>query len=352
MRKYDLIISLGARCRTASALKLLKITEKTYPFDWLAYDGSDTPMHLLVKCNLIKNHFENAFNFEDFIEYHNPTNPGNRSVKNLKTDIRFGHDFPWEKSVKDFFPNFLEKYQRRVQRLYKDIDNAKKILFVFEDTNRNLPLKAIKDGIKILKESFPNKDITLLVFLPVLLDNSSEYQEVKLNIDNVICLMCSRIDGNGISYDNEVANLARYLMQFFDKEYYSFAYSEHITSVGLAGKEPAGRWSNDEITFFRLQTKLKSKNVSVSINLRPFVREQRPEQKCKVFCNGHEISDFVFDNPEKQTIDLIVPNDNAGNLDFMFEFDNPVSPKDIGVSNDMRRLSVLFIDAVVSSIKE
>ena len=57
---------------------------------------------------------------------------------------------------------------------------------------------------------------------------------------------------------------------------------------------------------------------------------------------------MVFDKSDKQTINLIVPNDNDGNLDFVFEFDNPKSPKELGLSPDERKLGLGFIDAVIS----
>jgi len=347
MKKYDLIISLGGRCRMASALKKLKITEKTYPFDWTAYNGDVASMYLLTKCNLIKSHFENAFNFEDFVEYDNPGNPSNRSVKNNKTILRFGHDFPWEKSVEEFFPEFLEKYQRRIKRLYDDIEKANNILFVFEDPSMRLPLEAIKKGIATLKECFPNKDITLLVFLPLLPDGTKQSQELKLNIDNVIVLLCSRLDGEGITYNEEVCNMARYLEQFFGNDYYSFAENKDIICSGLSGVESFGRWSDGDMVFFELPTTLKEPMLYVDINVTPFVCPARPNQKCKIICNGHEIKEVVVDKP--QTINLTVPNDNNGNLDFVFEFDNTQSPNDLGVTSDTRRLGFGFIDALIKS---
>ena len=347
MNKYDLVISLGGRCRMTSALKMLKITEKTYPFDWVAYNGDVAAEHLLTKCRLIKNHFEDAFNIEDFVEYYNPGNPGNRSVKNVKTVIRFAHDFSWEKSLRDDFPVVLEKYQRRIKRFYDDIENANNIVFVFEDSSRKMPLKTIKETIDILKEYFKNKNINLLVFLPLLPAGSQHYQELKLNIDNVVVLLISAVDGAGITYDKEVSNMAKYLGQFFGRKYYSFSNNKDIVCSGLSGVESFGRWSDDDIAFFRLETDLKDPEVSVDIKVNPFICPARPNQKCKVICNGHEIKELIIDQP--QTINFVVPNDNEGNLDFVFEFDNPVSPKDLGIASDSRRLALGFVDAIIKS---
>jgi len=343
VNNYDLVVSLGCKCRTAGTLKGLKITRKTYPFDWVRYDGGIAQMNLLLRCNLIKNHFKGAFDIEDFVEYHNPYNSHKRSTINVKTKLYFGHEFPWDKSVKEAFPEFLEKYQRRIKRLYDDVESANNVLFVFDAQSKLTPLKTIKEAIAILKESFTNKNINLLVLLPLLPAGSPCYQELKTNIDNVIVLLCPVLDD---TYDTEVLNLMKYLGQFFGKQYVSFSRHEDIICSGLSGIESFGRWSDGDIVFFRLPTISKLPILSVDINVTPFVCPARPNQKCKIICNGHEIKEVVVDKP--QTINLTVPNDNNGNLDFVFEFDNTQSPKELGLSEDNRKLGLGFIDAIIS----
>lgn len=344
MYNYDLVISLGGRCRTASALKLLKITEKTYPFDWTDYE--DLPSkHLLTKCNLIANHFENAFNFEDFVELPSHIRK-HKIIKNTTTGLQYIHDFPWETSVKDFFPTFLEKHLRRVKRLYDDIEKANSVLFVFEDVHRKIPLNTIKTAISILKKSFPNKNVNMLVLLPVLPDGYRQYKEIKLNIKDVTAVLCSRLYIEGIPYNKIVSRMSKYLGQFFGMNYFSFAEDVNIECYGLSEIENWGRWSDGDSIFFRLQTTKQTENVSVDINVKPFVCENKPQQKCKIFCNGYEIKEMVI--VESQTISLTVPNDNSGNLDFVFEFDNTLSPKELGLSEDNRKLGLGFIDAIIS----
>ena len=346
MQKYDLVISLGAGCPTADALKRLKITEKSYPFDWSDCDG-DASEKLLKKCNLIKNHFDGAFNYEDFVEYWTMEKKS-RSVKNKKTGLHYWHDFPWERTVKDSWSEFFERYQRRVNRLYADIEHAVNILFVYEDISQQLSISAIKSAIKILKECIPNKNITLLVVLPLLSDGSKKIQELKLGIKNVIVLSCPMIEKKGMEYNETVFNIKKCLGYCFCNDYYSFEFDKDIICSGLSNIEPFGRWSDGEVTFFRLQTNSKQKKVSIKMNVVPFINDLRKTQHVKIICNGNEISEAVFDNSNQQTINLIVPNDNDGNLDFVFEFDNPVSPKELGLSNDERKLSLGFIDAVIS----
>lgn len=345
MNKYDLVISLGSGCFMPGALKSLKITEKTYPFDWSDCDGVAYEK-LLKKCNLIKNHFKDAFNIEDFIEYHTPEQV-TRSVKNAKTGVHYIHDFPWEKSVKDFFPEFLEKHQRRVKRLYEDVENAKNILFVYHDITKTVSIDLLKKAKDILKETFPKKNINLLVFLPCIPKATMECYEIKTNIDDGL-LLYAQTNQWEKSYTSQVIVVSKLMAQLFGKDYYCFFYDDNIVSFGLSNMESQGRWSDGTVSFFRLSTMLKSKTVSVDINVIPFVNESRLNQRAKIICNGHEIKEICFDNPKKQIINLVVPNDNDGNLDFMFEFDNPQSPKELGISDDERKLALAFVDAVIS----
>ena len=343
MQKYDLVISLGSVCPVADALKRLKITEKTYPFDWSDCDG-DASEKLLKKCNLIKNHFENAFIFEDFSEGFS-INQNMRGVINKKTGVHYGHYFPWNKSMKDFFPEFVEKCQRRIKRLYDDVEKATNILFIYQDMTKALPLAAAKEAINILKQVFPQKNINLLVFLPVLQEKNTGPQEIKSNVDNLFVIMHSACN----EYSEWLSFLMDTIRRFLNINYYSFSNDRNIISYMLGDIESFGRWSISDIVFFRLQTNSKQEKVSVNMNVVPFVNEFRKTQKCKIWCNRHEIKEMIFDTPNKQELTMVVPNDNDGNLDFIFEFDNPVSPKDLGVSADVRRLALGFIDATISN---
>ena len=190
MHKYDLIISLGNDYVPAMALKFLRITEKTYPFDWSNCNG-DSSEKLLKKCTAIKNRFEDEFNIDNFIKYYD-TKSFMRSLKNVKTGIYYAQDFTRRQSVKDFFPEFLEKYQRRIQRLYTDIENTDNILFLYQDTTSVPSSHVIKKAINILKASFPNKNINLFIFLPLVSTKTTKCYKMKTNVDNVCLFGCTK----------------------------------------------------------------------------------------------------------------------------------------------------------------
>lgn len=343
MYKYDLIISLGSGCHMADTLKRLGITEKTYPFDWSDCDG-DASERLLKKCNLIKNHFKNALDKKDFVEYHT-LEPKTRGVKNIKTGIHYIHDFPWEKSVKDFFPEFLKKFERRIKRLYEDINNANNILFVYYDISAVMPLKAAKDAIKILKESFPNKKIQLLILLPLISNPNMKYHKIKAGIKDVSLVACSNRFGD---LKTVIFLLSQVLEQALGNDYYSFIMGDDIICSGLSLPEETLRWSNAEMAFFRLQTNLKTEKVCVHIRCIPFVNKKRLTQNVKIMCNGCPIEEMSFNEYRIQTISVTVPNNNMGSLDFVFEFDNLASPKELGLSEDDRKIALGFIDAIIS----
>ena len=189
MGNYDLIISLGGDYITAMALKLLEITEKTYPFDWTVCDG-DASERLLKNCTIIKKRFENEFNIDDFIKHHS-SETFMRGIKNTRSGICYAQDFTLEQSVKDFFPNFAKTYQRRIKRLYDDIEKANNILFVYQDLSAVLPLNTIKKAKDILQESFPNKNINLFVFLPLISTKTALCHKTKTNIDNTCLFACT-----------------------------------------------------------------------------------------------------------------------------------------------------------------
>lgn len=133
-----------------------------------------------------------------------------------------------------------------------------------------------------------------------------------------------------------------YEMQIPQTDNHYFAQDKDIVCSGLSNIENWGRWSDGDTVFFRLQTKSKQTELPVEIKVVPFITESCPTQKCKIFCNNHEIKEIVFDTQGEQIINLIVPNDNDGNLDFTFKIDSPKSPAELGKSDDIRRLGIGF----------
>lgn len=134
MKYYDMVISLGQNCHASMVLRNCGQQRYTYPLDWSAgilWDRCGVA-GLPGKVELICRHFQGAFEREDFVVFGEPApDSPHYWVKNLKTGLQYQHDFPVGKSVDEYFSVFREKYHRRIDRFYEEIDRSEKILFFF-----------------------------------------------------------------------------------------------------------------------------------------------------------------------------------------------------------------------------
>lgn len=178
IKKYDFIFSLGAACSGSYALRKRNFQIYSLPFDWLM--GSD----FLSRINLIKNHFSNWFNIEDFELVDKRFSPEPRNIyKNKKTDITYSHDFPLNEDLDKNFIEIKEKYERRIKRLYNSINKSKKILVLYilnPWTKEVVSDETLIRGQKILSEIFENKEIDILF-----LELNGETKEVNGNIRKI-----------------------------------------------------------------------------------------------------------------------------------------------------------------------
>jgi hypothetical protein len=129
------IVSLGNNCAIAYQLKRYNLRNNAYPFDWLKIkDFSDLN-------KILDNDFEEIFHKENF-KLKNVSDKF--PIENYKDDIsyiyennniQFCHDFSsdFEKS----YQNFVDKYKRRVYRLYDLIHSDKEIHFIRDEWKYN-----------------------------------------------------------------------------------------------------------------------------------------------------------------------------------------------------------------------
>jgi len=124
MKKYT-IIPLGFNCSVTVILE--KIHNSTYersPFEW----NSSKSIDKIVE--LFSNNFDNFIN-EDII----PSNYFDSPVayRNEYYDIIFNHDQTFDSEKKLYYfdkKNIIEKYNRRIKRIYEKINEADTILFL------------------------------------------------------------------------------------------------------------------------------------------------------------------------------------------------------------------------------
>lgn len=167
---FDLIVSLGEDCACSSYLRKFNLQNASYPFDWLTKASLETRFELLLS------------NFEGFLDkkylVYLEKKPDcindykNEYYMNTENKIIFLHDFPINMSFDEGHEFVLEKYQRRIKRLYKKIEKSKKVLFVWLGKNQSLENNEILEYQRKLTEKFKNKNIYLLI-----LENTPNYKE-------------------------------------------------------------------------------------------------------------------------------------------------------------------------------
>lgn len=170
---YDLIIPLGENCACATLLKRVGLRKFSLPFDWSGLEdvATDFSGGLFTKCNLIFNHCQDILRLEDLIEFpEKRKNPKFKYIVNMHTGLRYIHDFPLDSDINVTYPQIYEKYQRRINRMYEQINKAKSILLLFNRVNYRKAdtLEYHMQVVTLLRkfrELYPKKKINFLVFL-------------------------------------------------------------------------------------------------------------------------------------------------------------------------------------------
>ena len=174
--KYDLIFSIGEACSCSSLIRSLNYQNYSYPFDWIA------GCSFKERCKILANDFKDFINKED-LEYLQQVSITNNDVyKDKYNNIVFNHDFTTGIPFDEMYVKVKEKYDRRINRLLKNIEYAKNILLVYLETpTKNhgfIEDKELIDGMNILKEKYPNKNINLLYFT-----NSKDKKNIDITKD-------------------------------------------------------------------------------------------------------------------------------------------------------------------------
>jgi len=194
-RKFDLFVSIGAGCSCASALKDAALRYYSYPFDWLF--GAD----FLDRIKILTDNFENWLEKDYLTKIGSRTSPEPCDIyKNIKTGIVFNHDFPIDTPLEDSFSNVKAKYDRRIERLIKQIESSKSVLFVYieiPNQRKEISQKDLVKGYELLKSRFPDTDVNILYIF--------NEGEVGIN-DKKICHVTdniTRISFDYNAYDEE-----------------------------------------------------------------------------------------------------------------------------------------------------
>lgn len=188
LQTYDHIISLGENCQTAMTLRDLGLRKEAFPFDWHGIQDFSIGGNggLQKKIDIICSDFEKFFNQEDFEEFFADWTTGHRLIWNKRTGLKFLHEFPKDISITDYFPMFIKKYQKRIDRLYSILNSGESILFVFIEFYAKLSDDELQCIYDKLKRSFPKSNVSFLIIKnnPGL----SKYELVQRNVLPTVCV--------------------------------------------------------------------------------------------------------------------------------------------------------------------
>lgn len=341
MKKYDVIIPLGELCATAVALRDSGLRQNSYPFDWsggVKYDKCGN-CGFIGKIKMICNDFKDAFNLEDLEEFWSE-NKGHRGVINKRTGLQYLHDFNWEQSVEAQYPEYIQKYQRRIKRLYDDINTNKTILFIFATRGEHkLSLAELNNGLNLLNNKFPQKDINFL-----LIQDSTDcapfetkYFEISDNIFVYLYRDASVATGN--------QTMLKKIMKDFiiGTHEYNFA-TNNIKNYGLSVKENWGRWSDGQYVWLDIPI-YKEMPIKIKFDVLPYIVASHPVQDVDIYLHNNQIAHWHFEITKPMpdtTLDIPAKEVKGGNLTLKFKVNNPMSIQELGLGNDTRKLGIGF----------
>jgi len=113
MKRFSNVISLGHFCSPAAEFERIGCRKCSFPFDWLITPSIENVI------SLIENGFEDFLTADYF--YQLKQYPG--YYRNVKLNIDFYHDFSPLKSFDSQIADVTQKYTRRINRFYQEIQN-------------------------------------------------------------------------------------------------------------------------------------------------------------------------------------------------------------------------------------
>ena len=110
---------------------------------------------------------------------------------------------------------------------------------------------------------------------------------------------------------------------------------------GWSTPESWGTWSMGSSAMMQLPLP-KAAATKLDLKIRAFLGKERAHQKVDIFINEVLIKKVTFSNDEDQLIELDIPKVTADQnlLTLRFEIEHPVSPYELGISEDRRKLGI------------
>jgi len=113
---------------------------------------------------------------------------------------------------------------------------------------------------------------------------------------------------------------------------------------GWSGPEPWGTWSDGpEAAIYLKLKKVPVGDIALHISGIAFIHEKHPSQRIDVVINEYKLCTIVRDSSAEKTHVILIPkyvyNKNEGEFNITMRFRDAISPADIDMSGDNRRLS-------------
>lgn len=136
-KTFDFCMSFGGSCAGTMQLTQRNLRVASLPFDWVGGRTAEKFSHVIER--MIATRFEGWMNYEGFVpmpaEFDDPpaTDPMEVRVWDNGLDMGFYHDFRYNifsANGREYFDGVVEKYRRRIVRLYDFLSRADKVLAV------------------------------------------------------------------------------------------------------------------------------------------------------------------------------------------------------------------------------
>lgn len=121
---------------------------------------------------------------------------------------------------------------------------------------------------------------------------------------------------------------------------------------GLSIAEKWGRWSCAETVTMMFKLPVDKGDLRFSFNLKPYLNEYHRQQKVSVFVNDSFVAEWTFEYKKAMPkTEFVLPQKmikKSGKTFVEFRIEHPVSPKDLGLAADARKLGIGFVNMLIT----
>lgn len=169
VREYDFCMSLGGSCSAAMQMKQRGLRLAAMPLDWV--HGRDSARYVKSIIDFIGNGFDGWCDFDGLVpmpadmDAPKATDPLEVRAWDEAHDIGFYHDFRYNifgVGGREYHNGILERYRRRIDRMYNVVRRAKSVFAVVVNAQGALPSSEMLRLRDCLESIHPGTEFTLV----------------------------------------------------------------------------------------------------------------------------------------------------------------------------------------------